>query len=123
MSVKRWTIKWDETEVPDGEYVGAYDYDAMKSERDQAVALLRRFVDAAEGMKPVPPVIVQARLFLRKLFGRGRVGPCLQPQWLWLQISTWKVTGFDSQWGLHLHAIARNRVPVTVMHWRVRVTS
>ena len=26
--VERWTVKWDETEVPDGEYVRAEDYDA-----------------------------------------------------------------------------------------------
>jgi len=26
--IKRWTAKWDETELPDGDYVHAADYDA-----------------------------------------------------------------------------------------------
>src|ERR1700691_5926415 len=30
--VKRWRVKWDETEIPDGEYVRVADYDALASE-------------------------------------------------------------------------------------------
>lgn len=42
MSVKRWRVKWDETEVPDGEYVRAEDF-------DRAVMLLRTISEAAHG--------------------------------------------------------------------------
>lgn len=30
---KRYTVKWDETEIPDGEYVRAEDYDALVDAR------------------------------------------------------------------------------------------
>ena len=33
-SAKRWTVKWDETEIPDGDYVRASDF-------DEAVRILR----------------------------------------------------------------------------------
>ena len=36
--VKRWRVKWDETEIPDGDYVRAADYDVVRGILDRLVA-------------------------------------------------------------------------------------
>jgi hypothetical protein len=60
VSVKRWHVKWDETEVPDGEYVLAADF-------DRAVELLRELTAYADGMNPVPPIIARSRQYLAEV--------------------------------------------------------
>jgi multidrug resistance efflux pump len=39
--VKRWAVKWDETEIPDGEYVSAADYDALVAKTNARVQELQ----------------------------------------------------------------------------------
>jgi hypothetical protein len=43
-SAKRWTVKWDETEIPDGEYVRASDYEALSKELMEACSRNARYL-------------------------------------------------------------------------------
>ena len=54
--IKRWRVKWDETEVPDGEYVRAADYDALAAALWDLIDMLGRYPHPSE-----PPKLTAAR--------------------------------------------------------------
>ena len=60
MSVKRWHVKWDESEIPDGEYVRGADF-------DRAVELLRIISEAAHGPNKLGVPLSAIDAFLNSL--------------------------------------------------------
>lgn len=63
--VKRWHVKWDETEIPDGDYVRAIDYDKLAKaaidlidEADLTCHRKNEEISAVEGC-PCPVCVLQ----------------------------------------------------------------